>query len=213
MNIRCAALAAFIAAFASTAFADPALTALPGPFETRHPPVMWKATAPDALTMTAGPNTNWFVIPSNGTVIDSAPTLLFQPKGDFKLEAKVSLQPKGRWDSGALVLFIDPENWGKLCLENPDGDGKLSAVHVVTRGVSDDAYTAMEASDNAMYIAIRRARQTFTFSASQDGKTWKVLRVFNLYGDLSQLKAGLLAQSPTGNGITVTFSDIRYTTP
>jgi regulation of enolase protein 1 (concanavalin A-like superfamily) len=198
----------------STAMAsgETALTALPGPFETRNPPVVWKATAPDAITMTAGPKTNWFVSPWDSTAEDSAPTLLFSPKGNFDLQARISLKPKSRWDSGALALYIDKDNWAKICFENSLDDGRLSVVMVANRGISDDSYTAMMADDNTMYLRVSRQGPAFVFFASHDGKNWTMLRDFRLDGDQNQLRAGLLAQSPVGNGITVTFSDIRYTT-
>jgi regulation of enolase protein 1 (concanavalin A-like superfamily) len=213
MTRTLALVALALTAFTAPSLADPAFTALPKPFETRNPPVVWKATAPDALTMTAGPKTNWFVSPWDAAADDTAPTLLFRPqKGNFDLEAKISLTPKSRWDSGALALYIDKDNWAKICFENSLGDGRLSVVMVTNRGVSDDSYTTMTADDNTMHLRVSRQGPAFVFFASHDGKNWTMLRDFRLDGDQTQLRAGLLAQSPTGSGITVTFSDIRYST-
>ncbi len=211
MLIRSAAIALF-ALTASAVAAEPVLTALPGPFETRNPPVVWTATGPDSLTIAAGPKTNWFVSPWDSTAVDNAPMILFRPKGDFSFSAKITLQPRGRWDSGALALFIDKDNWAKLCLENSVGDGKLSVVMVVNRVISDDSYTAFTASDNTLYLRISRQGPAYMFFASHDGENWTMLRDFTLGGDPALLRAGLLAQSPLGDGITVTFSYIRYTT-
>lgn len=198
--------------FASSAMAGtPALTAVPGPLETRNNPLAWKETGPDSLIITAGPKTDWFVAPWDPKLAtDSSPAVLFRPEGDFELSAKIALQPKSRWDSGALVLFVDKNNWAKINIENASGDGKLSVVMVVNRGVSDDSYTNFFAPDNTLYLSISRSGPGFFVNASHDGKTWTMLRAFALNGDLSQLKAGFLAQSPTGEGLTVTFSDIRY---
>lgn len=209
MSIRSAVL--FIAFVSAANAADPALTALPGPLETRNPPVVWQATAPDAITMTAGPKTNWFVSPWDSAAEDTAPTLLFRPNGNFDLKAKITLQPKARWDSGALALYIDKDNWAKICFENSLGDGRLSVVMVVNRGISDDSYTAMSAPDNTIYLKVSRQGPAFVFFASHNDKDWTMLRDFTLNGDLSQLRAGLLAQSPRGDGIAVRFSEIRYT--
>jgi uncharacterized protein len=209
MLFRTAAAALFLLTGAALA-GDPALTALPGPFETRNPPVVWTATAPDAITMTAGPKTNWFVSPWDSTAEDTAPMLLFRPKGNFDLHAKIALKPKARWDSGALALYIDKDNWAKICFENSLGDGKLSVVMVVNRGISDDSYTAFGAPDNTMYLRVARQGPAYMFFASHDGKDWTMLRDFTLNGDPALLRAGLLAQSPRGDGMTVQFSDIRY---
>jgi regulation of enolase protein 1 (concanavalin A-like superfamily) len=181
-------------------------------FETRNGPVTWTAKGPDALTIIAGPKTNWFVSPWDSTAVDNAPMVLFRPQGNFSLSAKIALQPKTRWDSGALTLFIDKDNWAKLCLENSVADGKLSVVMVVNRGISDDSYTAFTASDNTLYLKIAHQGPAYMFFASHDGKDWTMLRDFTMSGDAALLRTGLLAQSPVGDGITVQFSDIRYET-
>lgn len=209
ITIKTAALG--LVFLAGPALADPALTALPGPLEPRNHPLAWHATGADSLTISAGPKTDWFVAPWNPELAsDSSPTLLFRPEGNFTLSAKIALQPKSRWDSGALVLFVDKNNWAKMNIENANGDGRLSVVMVVTRGVSDDSYTDFSAPENTLYLSISRSGPGFFVNASHDGKNWTMLRAFALNGDLASLKAGFLAQSPTGDGMTVTFSDIRY---
>jgi regulation of enolase protein 1 (concanavalin A-like superfamily) len=212
MLLRHVMVATLFAFSATAASGETALTALPGPLESRNPPVMWQATGPDSLTISAGPKTNWFVSPWDSTAADNAPTLLFKPKGDFTLSAKIALKPIARWDSGALALFIDKDNWAKLCFENSVADGRLSVVMVVNRGISDDSYTTFTAPDNTLYLRISRQGPAYVFFASLDGKDWTMLRDFTLNGDAALLRTGLLAQSPVGDGITVTFSDIHYDT-
>lgn len=46
------------------------------------------------------------------------------------------------------------------------------------------------------------------FHASTDGRTWQLIRVFGL-GDTAP-EVGFEAQSPTGDGCTVTFEEIRH---
>ena len=212
MLFRSTVAFAFFALTTAAFAADPAFTALPGPLETRNPPVVWKATGPDSLTISAGPKTNWFVSPWDSTTADNAPMLLFHPKGDFTFTAKIALKPVARWDSGALALFIDKDNWAKLCFENSVADGKLSVVMVVNHVISDDSYTAFSAPDNTLYLRISRQGPAYMFFASRDGKDWMLMRDFVLGGDAAQLRTGLLAQSPVGDGMTVQFSDIRYET-
>jgi len=216
MRPRLSAIVRF-AAFASLlvtagAQAEPVVTALPTPLETRNAPVEWTATGPDALTITAGPGANWFVSPGTGKSVDTAPTLLVRPAGDFALSVRLSLQPKKRWDSGCVALFVDNGHWAKLCLENAQGEGKLAVVSVVNRGDSDDVYTDFFAPENTIYLKVARKGAAFLFFASHDSKEWRMFRTFTFMGsDLGRLRAGLLAQSPVGDGMTVQFSEIRYT--
>jgi uncharacterized protein len=205
---RVAAAAICFAGLAMAADAEARPTALPAPVEQRNAPVAWTATGPNGIAIDAPAQTNWFVSPSDLKAWDNAPTLLFRPDENFKLSARISLTPHSRWDSGALVLFTDPDHWAKLCLEDDQDDGRLSVVMVVTNGVSDDSYS-IAASGNALYMKVAKSGLAFFFYASEDGKTWKMVRTFRL-GEINNLKTGFLAQSPVGNGIHVEFSDIRY---
>lgn len=186
------------------------LAALPAALEYRNPPVQWKVTGPDRFTITAPAHSNWFISPFDLGRVDSAPTLLFHAPEDFILSAKISLTPLSRWDSGALALYVDKDHWAKLCLETPQGDGHLSVVMVVTNGASDDSYS-IPAAGHALYLKIARQGPGVTFFASEDGKIWQMVRAFRL-SPSQDLQAGFLAQSPTGNGIAVDFSELRYST-
>ncbi len=185
------------------------LKSIPGEFELRNQPVSWSIGDNDALTINAAPKTNWFIAPLNLKAWDSAPMLLFRPADDFTLSAKISLEPRSRWDAGSLVLFINDNTWAKLCLEAPDGPGRMSVVMVVTRGESDDSYS-IPATGNSIYFKIAKMGPSFVFYASPDGKSWSMVRNFRLTTNTKDLRAGFSAQSPIGAGSTVVFSDIHY---
>ncbi len=192
----------------TSAQAGTQLHGIPGDLEARNTPFSWNVNQNEALTITAQGKTNWFVSPSNLKSWDSAPTLLFRPDEDFILSANVSLRPRSRWDSGALVLFVNNTTWAKFCLESADGPSGLSVVSVVTNGVSDDSYS-IAAPGESLYMKVAKFGPTFAFYASADGHSWKMIRTFRL-GDREGVKVGFLSQSPTGTGLTATFSEIRY---
>ena len=56
---------------------------------------------------------------------------------------------------------------------------------------------------------ITRRDAIFAFHYSLDGRRWQLVRYFTL-GDAPQLQAGFSAQSPTGAGCKVAFSQIHY---
>ena len=114
-----------------------------------------------------------------------------------------------RGDGGSLVLFINEKTWAKRCLEAPDGPGRMSIVMVVTRGESDDSYST-PVIGNSVYMKIAKIGPSFVFYTSADGKSWSMVRNFRLTTDTKGLRAGFSAQSPSGNGATVVFSDIHY---
>jgi regulation of enolase protein 1 (concanavalin A-like superfamily) len=50
----------------------------------------------------------------------------------------------------------------------------------------------------------------YAYHASTDGKVWRLIRVFTLGDDVSAHRVGFEAQSPTGDGCAVTFTDIGF---
>ena len=184
-------------------------SAIPAQFDTRNAPVVWTADASGAITINAGRKTNWFIAPLDLRSWDSAPMLLFRPADEFALSAKITLEPKSRWDAGSLVLFVNERTWAKLCLEAPDGPGKLTVVNVVTRGESDDGYS-FPIAGNSAFMKVAKIGPSFVFYASADGRSWQMVRNFRLDA-IDDLRVGFSAQSPTGEGTKAAFSDIRYT--
>jgi hypothetical protein len=60
-----------------------------------------------------------------------------------------------------------------------------------------------------VYLRVSKIGRTFVFHYSLDSNIWHMVRYFSL-GNLSQMKVGFSAQSPTGKGCEVVFSEIDY---
>jgi uncharacterized protein len=80
-------------------------------------------------------------------------------------------------------------------------------VSVVTLGWSDDA-NAYDVEGDTVWLRISRIDRVHAFHASTDGEVWRLIRVFRL-GERAPA-IGFEAQSPTGDGCTVRFDEIRY---
>jgi regulation of enolase protein 1 (concanavalin A-like superfamily) len=166
------------------------------------------------LAAMAGPRTDIFIDPGGPTTLDAesmlnAATLLgAPPAGDFRLSARVTVGFGATYDAGVLLLWIDERHWGKLCYEfSPAREPMI--VSVVTRGVSDDA-NAFVVSGPAVWLRLSRIDQAYAYHASTDGKQWRMIRYFRVSESPAGVKVGFEAQSPTGNGCTVEFDDIRF---
>src|SRR3982074_3440519 len=64
--------------------------AIPAPLRWRGQPLAAEIGG-DALTITAGPRTDWFINPRTGEVKESAPALIGPVIGDFLLSARVEV--------------------------------------------------------------------------------------------------------------------------
>jgi regulation of enolase protein 1 (concanavalin A-like superfamily) len=159
----------------------------------------------DRLTIEAGPRTDLFRDPQGAEPqLGAARELVDTPEGDWMLSARVEAQLRSTFDAGALILWADERTWAKLAFErSPQGVGMI--VSVATRGLSDDCNSTVVEGD-AVWLRIARVGAAFAFHASADGERWEFVRHFALG---AEPRAGFLAQSPTGDGLTATFSEIR----
>ncbi len=167
-------------------------------------PTSFQTTA-KTFTVTAQAKTDWFVDPNGAAHFDNAPALLFDADKDFTLSSKVTVDFKSTYDAGVLCFYQHPKSWAKLCFErSPQGSPMI--VSVVTKGTSDDC-NSVPMTENSIYLRISKIGGTYAFHFSSTGDFWHMVRYFALENAL--LKAGFLAQSPTGDGCKVKFSEIK----
>jgi regulation of enolase protein 1 (concanavalin A-like superfamily) len=159
----------------------------------------------NALTIEAGPRTDFFRSPQGDEPTLNAAAFLGPVAGDFTLAARVDVPFASTFDAGALMVWGDEARWAKLCFEfSPQREPMV--VSVVTRGVSDDANGSV-VDGNAVWLRIARVGPTFAFHSSVDGAWWSFSRHFALDGDV---EIGFVAQSPTGEGCVVRFTDVHF---
>jgi len=139
----------------------------------------------------------------------NAATLLgTPPPGDHQLSARVSVDFRSTFDAGVLLIWVDEQNWAKLCFEFSPASEPM-VVSVVTRGVSDDA-NAFVVPGRSVWLRVSRTDRVYAYHASTDGVAWQLVRVFTLGEAVSEHQIGFEVQSPTGGGCTATFDRIRF---
>ena len=160
------------------------------------------------ISITTGPQTDWFIHPTGESVKANAPIALFMPPDStFQLQAKVTVDFADTYDAGTIFIYGHDTLWAKLCFEySPQAQPMV--VSVVTREVSDDC-NSVPIEERAVYLRLYRQERVFAFHYSRDGQYWHFVRHFSL-GDLEQVSVGFSAQSPLGEGCNVFFSEIRY---
>jgi regulation of enolase protein 1 (concanavalin A-like superfamily) len=170
-------------------------------------PADWSIEPDGSLRIAAGPRTDLFVPPDDRPATRNAPLFAGSVQGDFQLAARVTADLRSTFDAGALVLFAADDAWVKLALErSPQGGATI--VSVVTRGVSDDCNSWI-ADGGCAWLRIARIGATCALHASDDGARWDLVRHFAFEAP-DGLTAGFSAQSPTGDGCTATFDDVRF---
>jgi hypothetical protein len=187
----------------SDAIAIPGVSSL---FRWLTPPETWQLRPDGALHIRAGPTTDLFGDPGGVGAIVNAPALVTSLGGDLQLIARVSVEPRSTYDAGVLLAWIDVDRWAKLCLEySPQAE--MMVVSVVTRGRSDDC-NSFVVDGRSTWLRLSRIGPAYAFHASSDGVLWQFVRHFSLGSDRDPA-VGFLAQSPTGEGCSAVFADIR----
>ena len=170
-------------------------------------PVRAETDGAARLRVEAGRLTDLFVDPGGESVRLNAPRLVgVPPEGDYQFSARVGVEFSATFDAGVLLVWADETRWAKLCFERSPGRAPM-IVSVVTRRSSDDA-NGFIATGRTVWLRISRRGRAYAFHASTDGRSWSFVRHFDLGAEATQI--GFVSQSPTGEGCTVTFEDIRF---
>jgi regulation of enolase protein 1 (concanavalin A-like superfamily) len=182
---------------------------IPAPMTWKNQPSESTSAAGQQISITAGAESDWFISPAGGLVKSNAPIALFVPPDHaFCLRARVTVEFAATYDAGTLLVYAHDALWAKLCFEySPQQQPMI--VSVVTRGVSDDC-NSVYVEGNSVYLRVYRQGEVLAFHYSLDGHYWHFVRHFSL-GDSGHLRIGFSTQSPTGQGCSASFSEIRYT--
>jgi uncharacterized protein len=183
---------------------------------TPSPEGVWRRDEPDGPVIADAPaHTDFYINPAGPdstdaeSILNAATLLGTPPAGDFQFSARVGVDFKAQYDAGVLFIWLDQEHWAKFCFEySPAGEPMV--VSVVTREHSDDA-NAFTVPERSVRLRVSRIDAIYAFHASIDATTWQLIRVFRLDGSVPDHQLGFEAQSPTGDGCTVSFDEIRFT--
>ncbi len=171
------------------------------------PPSVAAVVQGTTITITADAHTDWFRDPRGAMPVANAPLALLPELAlPVVLTARVRMVGDATFDAGALYVLHDEQHWLKFALERSP-QGRLTLVSVRTQGTSDDANHAA-IDDNSWWLRIAVDERSVALHASADGMVWHLMR----YGTRlapSPPRLGLSAQSPTGPGMTATFSEVR----
>jgi len=170
-------------------------------------PLAAAVDAEGTLALTSPGRRNLFVSPGGDFRQTDAPMILFPAGDEFVFSAKVAAPLTHVYDVAALVVYVDAENWAKLCYEN-SVEMKATLVSVVNRGLSDDC-NGPETEAGYIYYAILRRGAEFAFHWSADGKTWHLLRHFRLES-AAPVRIGFAVHGVDEDPLTGTFSEIHY---
>jgi len=161
----------------------------------------------NTIEIEAYTQTDFFIDYRNNINKHDAPFLYQEVSGDFV--AVVCVKPNFRdlYDAGGLFIYEDDSHWIKLEFENTDL-GYPSIVSVITNETSDDSNGEKMQGFEEVYLQVIRRNDYWVLHYSIDGKEWKMVRYFR-FQMKEEVKVGIEAQSPIGNGTKVIFRELQ----
>lgn len=144
---------------------------------------------------------------------DNAP--VFQMETDeqyFSFIVKTSFEESHhRFDQCGIVMYLDSENWLKGSIEYENQVFQHLGSVVTNHGYSDWATTEIPADVKSMWYRFSRRENDYCIECSEDGKTWKQMRVCHMAEGSGKIRFGIYACSPEESSFTAVFSDMQLT--
>ena len=158
------------------------------------------------------PNTDLWQRTYYGFRNDNAPILQTKTKEKyFSFIVKTTFESKHRFDQCGVTIYIDSENWFKASIEYENENYQRLGSVVTNNSYSDWATQDISASIKEMYYRLSRRESDFLIEYSEDGKTFKQMRIFHLFKAYDEIPFGIYACSPENSSFKAVFSDMLIT--
>lgn len=140
---------------------------------------------------------------------DSAPVLQMETEEPFfSFVVKTQFHSKHRFDQCGVVLYLDSENWLKASIEYENQVFQHLGSVVTNGGWSDWATTEIDASVHSMWYRLSRREDDFCLECSEDGITFKQMRICHLHAASGKIRFGVYACSPENSSFSAVFTDM-----
>lgn len=116
-----------------------------------------------------------------------------------------------RFDQCGVVVYLDGENWLKGSIEYENENFQHLGSVVTNHGYSDWATTEIPANVKTMWYRLSRREDDFCIECSEDGVTFRQLRICHLHEAKGQIRFGIYACSPEESSFRAIFTNMELT--
>lgn len=143
---------------------------------------------------------------------DNAPVLQLEThEKHFSFVVKTEFESKHRFDQCGIVLYLDSENWLKASIEYENNRFQHLGSVVTNGGYSDWATTEIPANIKEMWFRLSRRDDDYRLECSEDGVTFKQMRICHLAKGNETIRFGIYACSPEDSSFKATFTNMQVT--
>lgn len=143
---------------------------------------------------------------------DNAPVL--QTETDekyFSFVVKTDFESEHRFDQCGIVMYLDSDNWLKASIEYENEKFQHLGSVVTNNGYSDWATTEIDACVKSMWYRLSRREDDYCIECSEDGITFKQMRVCHMFRGSERIRFGIYACSPEASSFKAVFSNMQLT--
>ncbi len=166
----------------------------------------------DRITMITEPGTDLWQRTYYGFQNDNAPVLQISTKEKyFSFVVKTEFASKHRFDQCGIVMYLDSENWLKASIEYENNEYQRLGSVVTNHGYSDWATTDIPASVKSMWYRFSRRESDYCIECSEDGTSFKQMRICHMWEGSDEICFGIYACSPEESSFEAAFSNMEIT--
>lgn len=167
---------------------------------------------PQKITITTQPHTDLWQRTYYHFRNDTAPMLQMETEEKFfSFVVKTDFDSHHRFDQCGVVVYLDSENWLKASIEYENERFQHLGSVVTNHGWSDWATTEIDASIRSMWYRLSRREDDFCLECSEDGVTFRQMRICHLLEGGGTIRFGVYACSPEDSSFTATFTRMDLT--
>lgn len=175
---------------------------------TRQPAVF--SIAEGKIEITTEPHTDLWQRTYYHFRNDNAPVLQLETEEKFfSFTVKTEFDSKHRFDQCGIVMYLDSENWIKASVEYENDRFQHLGSVVTNHGYSDWATTEIPASIKTMWYRLSRRADDYCIECSEDGITFKQMRVCHMWEGSGVIGFGIYACSPEDSAFKATFTNMK----
>ena len=172
-------------------------------------PMNWEMND-DTIRITTKPHTDLWQHTYYHFRNDNAPVLqMTTDERYFSFVVRTEFDSKHRFDQCGVVMYLDSENWIKASIEYENERFQHLGSVVTNLGYSDWATTEIDASVKSMWYRLSRREDDFCIECSEDGQTFRQMRVCHMHKATDAVSFGIYACSPEDSSFCATFSQMQ----
>lgn len=172
-------------------------------------PLNWEIND-DTIRITTKPHTDLWQRTYYHFRNDNAPVLqMTTDERYFSFVVRTEFDSKHRFDQCGVVMYLDSENWLKASIEYENERFQHLGSVVTNLGYSDWATTEIDASVKSMWYRLSRREDDFCIECSEDGQTFRQMRICHMHKATDAVSFGIYACSPEDSSFCATFSQMQ----